>query len=86
MASKVDGDALPEAARAPQVDWSQWSDGDWWKLRRGEDHDQPPRDALKAARMWAHRNGMLAESRLPGPGQDDEPWLIRFVSRGTGPE
>jgi hypothetical protein len=74
----------PTERRGSLLDWSQFANGRWWRLRRGEDHDQTPRKALQSARMWAKRNGMLAEAELPAVGEDDEPWAIRFYPRPDG--
>lgn len=66
--------------RAPQLRWADWADGSWWDLRMGEDHDQPPRKAAQAARMWAKRNGMWANIVING--DDTDPWSVQFVPRG----
>lgn len=77
---------LPEPRSRP-FDWSTVADGSWWALSRRTtanpdgDHDQEPRRALQAARMWARRNGMLAEARLPPTDNPDAQWAIRFYPR-----
>lgn len=73
----------PRTDRGKQVDWSPFANGRWWQIRRGDDHDQTPRKALQAARMWAKRaeRPMLVEAVLPPVGQDDTPWKIRFTYR-----
>lgn len=55
----------------------------------GEDHDQTPRRAAHAARVWAARNGYRAEVSITHPDTpagNTQPWHIRFVARrGGGP-
>lgn len=81
MATCLCTEHQPTKRRGSLKDWSTFANGRWWRLRRGVDHDQPPRKALQSARMWAKRNDMLAEAVLPPVGEDDAPWDLRFYHR-----
>jgi len=70
--------------RAGQIDWSKWADGYWWSLQKGIDHDQTPRAALKAARMWAVRNGYWVNAELPPVDQEFGCWKLCFTKRVPG--
>lgn len=65
--------------RAPQIEWAEWADGEWWDLTQGEDHDQDPRKAAHAARMWAARHGFWANVQIIG--EQATTWSIQFVPR-----
>jgi hypothetical protein len=62
MAERVPGDSV--TARAPQVDWSQYTDGSWWRLVSGFDFDQTPEQAASAFRMYCWRRGLQANTRV----------------------
>lgn len=73
---------LLKGQRSRRVSWAQWANGQRWKLTPGVDHDQPARDALKAARMWALKHGFRVVAELPGSSKPfDTPWVITFVIR-----
>lgn len=62
------------------VRWSQFLNGGWWEMTPGEDHDQSPRAALRAARAWAKPRGLWVEAELPAPREGDQvPWRLRFI-------
>lgn len=71
-------------SRGAQVHWGQWADGHWWQLQKGKDHDQAPREALKAARMWAVRNGYWVNAELPPRDQPYGCWKLCFTKREPG--
>jgi hypothetical protein len=66
MAERVPDDSV--TARAPQVDWSQYTDGAWWSLTSGVDFDQSPEQAANAFRMYCWRNGLRANTRVTETG------------------
>lgn len=82
MATKTKPPAT--VSRAAQVRWRQWADGYWWELQKGRDHDQTPREALKAARMWGVRNGYWVNAELPPPDQPWACWKLCFTKRDPG--
>lgn len=74
---------LPTGQRSRRVNWAEWADGREWKLTPGVDHEQPAREALRAARVWALAHGFYADARLPGTREPfGTPWIIRFRVRG----
>lgn len=44
---------------APRIGWDELArkDGRWWLLVAGEDFEQAPLKAARAARQWASNNG-----------------------------
>jgi hypothetical protein len=51
----------------PVIDWSQFADGQVWELVKGEDFQQEPARANRAARQWASNHGYHCQAHKEGP-------------------
>ena len=52
---------------SPYVPWERFSDGQAWRLQRGEDFTQSADRARYAVRAWARRRGWVAHTSVVSP-------------------
>jgi hypothetical protein len=62
----------------PQIDWASRADGRMHTLVKGEHFERSARLVQQAARMWAHRRGYRAVTRISA---DDRMIVVTFVPR-----
>ena len=65
MARVVDS-ASHIPVRSPRVSWERFSDGQLWRLERGEDFIQSAAMARKAFISWASRHGRATHTVVDG--------------------
>jgi hypothetical protein len=68
----------PTLSLDPQIDWTSRADGEMHTLVKGEHFERSPRLVQQAARMWAHRRGYRAVTRI---SNDDRVIVVTFVKR-----
>lgn len=53
--------ARPAARRADAYPWSQWEDGDWWLIKRGEQFRCTPAGMRSTLRSRAAKHGRIVD-------------------------
>lgn len=48
--------------------WPSWTDGEWWRLREGDDYSTATPVFQSVARNYARRNGYTLETQLTEDG------------------
>lgn len=56
----------PTGRPSAKVDWSRFTDGQWWALEKDSDFRQDPTRASRAARQWASVNGYRCSAIVDG--------------------
>jgi hypothetical protein len=56
--------------------WSTWTDGEWWRLREGDDYVTTTTTFQSVARTYARRNGFKLETQLTEDGT-----FLRFTRK-----
>lgn len=56
--------------------WADWTDGEWWRLREGDDYAITTQSFQRVCRKYATRNGLKLETQLTPDGT-----FVRFTPR-----